>query len=138
MLPLFCVSGSATEKLFGVRWGYNEGESVLPVMGLSGSHGGFCIVVFLKTGHPFSVVENLLSSMRGMAMNGFSWAVTRGCPWLYWWCPAWGRPFRKFHGICGAPPETLPNFNYDASREVCGDKKLFDSPLQKFGPEPIW
>ena len=46
MLPLFCVSGSATEKLFGVRWGYNEGESVLPVMGLSGSHGGFVLWSF--------------------------------------------------------------------------------------------
>ena len=31
----------------------------------------------------------------------------------------------------GAPPETLPKFNYDAPKEVCSDRKLFDGPLQK-------
>ena len=31
----------------------------------------------------------------------------------------------------GDPPETLPNSNYDAPEEVCGDRKGFDSLLQK-------
>ena len=30
----------------------------------------------------------------------------------------------------GPHVETLPNFNYDAPDEVCGDRKLFNSPLQ--------
>ena len=33
--------------------------------------------------------------------------------------------------MCGAPPETLTHFNYDAPREVCDNRKLLDSPLQK-------
>ena len=36
-----------------------------------------------------------------------------------------------FHRISDAPPETLPNVQYDAPREVCGDRKLFDRPLKK-------
>ena len=32
-------------------------------------------------------------------------------------------PIRYFHRIGGAPPGTLPNFNYDAPEEVCGDRK---------------
>ena len=33
--------------------------------------------------------------------------------------------------IGGAPSENIPNFKYDAPEEVCGDRKLLDSPLQK-------
>ena len=40
-------------------------------------------------------------------------------------------PFRNFNRIGSAPPETLPNFNYDTPEEVCGSRKLFDSAFKK-------
>ena len=40
-------------------------------------------------------------------------------------------PFKKFHRIRGAPPETFPNVKYDAPEEVGGDRKCFDSPIRK-------
>ena len=42
-------------------------------------------------------------------------------------------PFRKFHRIGGAPPETISNVKYDAPEEMGGDRKGFDSPLRKLG-----
>ena len=38
--------------------------------------------------------------------------------------------FRWFHRIDGAPPDTLPSFDYEAPEEVCGDRKRFDSPIK--------
>ena len=43
-----------------------------------------------------------------------------------------------FHRISGAPPETPPNVKYDAPREVCSDRKLFDRPLKKWGLEQVF
>ena len=40
-------------------------------------------------------------------------------------------PFGKFHKIGGAPSETFPYVKYDASEEVGGDRKCFDSPIWK-------
>ena len=40
-------------------------------------------------------------------------------------------PFGKFHRIRGAPPETFPNFKYDAPEELGGNRKSFDSPIRK-------
>ena len=40
-------------------------------------------------------------------------------------------PFRKFHRIRVAPPETFPNVKYDAPEEVSGDRKCFDSHIRK-------
>ena len=40
-------------------------------------------------------------------------------------------PFGKFHRIRGAPLETFPNVKYDATEEVGGDRKCFDSPSRK-------
>ena len=34
------------------------------------------------------------------------------------------------------PPQS--GFNNDAPEEVCGDRKLFDSPLKKLGLKPIF
>ena len=45
--------------------------------------------------------------------------------------PLQPRTFREFHRIEGAPPDNLPDFNYDGPEEVCGNKKLFYSALQK-------
>ena len=42
-------------------------------------------------------------------------------------------PFRKFHRIWGAPPETFPNDKYDAPEKVGGDIKSFYSPIRKWG-----
>ena len=39
--------------------------------------------------------------------------------------------FGKFHKIGGAPPETFPNVKYYAPEEVGGDRKCFDSPINK-------
>ena len=38
--------------------------------------------------------------------------------------------------MSGAPPESLPNVRYNAPKEVCGNRKLFDRPLKKLDGEP--
>ena len=40
-------------------------------------------------------------------------------------------PLREVYRIGDAPPGTLPNFKYDAPEEVCCNRKLLYSPLQK-------
>ena len=40
-------------------------------------------------------------------------------------------PFRKFHKIGGAPPETFPNVKYDALEEVGDNRNCFDIPIRK-------
>ena len=40
-------------------------------------------------------------------------------------------PFKKFHRIGGAPPETFPKVKYEAPEEVGGATKCFDSPIRK-------
>ena len=40
-------------------------------------------------------------------------------------------PFGKFHRIGGAPLEIFPNVKYDATEEVHGDRKCFDSSIRK-------
>ena len=42
-------------------------------------------------------------------------------------------PCGKFHRIGGAPRETFPSEKYDAPEKVGGDRKCFDSPIQKLG-----
>ena len=38
---------------------------------------------------------------------------------------------KKFLRPSSSPHKTLPNAKYDAPKEVCGERKLFDSPLKK-------
>ena len=38
---------------------------------------------------------------------------------------------KAFQRISSSPHLTLPNVNYDAPEEVCGERKLFDRPLKK-------
>ena len=47
-------------------------------------------------------------------------------------------PFRYFHRVGGAPPETVSNFNDDAPEDVCGNSKWFGSSLQKWGLKQIF
>ena len=44
---------------------------------------------------------------------------------------------RKFLRISSSPHQTLPNVKFDATEEVGGGRKLFHSPLKKWGQKRI-
>ena len=44
---------------------------------------------------------------------------------------------KKFLRISSSPHKTLPNDKYDALKELCGERKLFYSPLKKLGQKQI-
>ena len=44
---------------------------------------------------------------------------------------------KRFLRTSSSPHMTLPNDKYDAPKEVCGERKLFDCPLKKWGQKQI-